>query len=134
MIKLPDQYKSLPTFSFGDSPQMANSGLHDVIAKRQVATCGAYELLAHDENTMPHEGKVEIVLDGKGQPGCAIQFWKVDVKRFNEIDEQFARDEACHDLEEWQTIHEAYFRRKNCFAPDMKIFLLYVKVIEVFKR
>ncbi len=133
MNDLPDNYRNIATFSLGDSPEMADSGLRDVIAKKQVATCGAYNLLNQDKAAKPYEGKIEIVLDGGGRPGCAIIFHKIDTKRFDEIDEQFAQDEACKDLAEWKIIHEAYFRRKNCFAPDMKIYRLYFEVVGVFQ-
>lgn len=128
----PEKYRSAPTFSFGDSPEMADSGARDVINRKQVATCGAYDILRRDDEVMPREGQVEIVLDGSGNPVCAIESWKVDIKRYDEIDEQFARDEACADLAEWQAIHEAYFRRKRCFSPDMKIVRQYFRVVEVF--
>ena len=59
-----------------------------------MATCGAYDILRRDDEVMPREGQVEIVLDGSGNPVCAIESWKVDIKRYDEIDEQFARDEA----------------------------------------
>lgn len=131
-VVLPARYCDAPTFSFGDSPQMADSGARDVINRKQVATCGAYEILRRDDEVMPREGQVEIVLDGSGDPVCAIESWKVDIKRYDEIDEQFARDEACTDLAEWQAIHEAYFRRKRCFSPDMKIVRQYFRVVEVF--
>ncbi len=84
-------------------------------------------------STRPYKDKIEIVLDGSGQPGCAIKYTNVDIKRFSEIDEQFARDEACRDLEEWKSIHEAYFRRRKCFDSDMKLYLLYFDVVEVFE-
>ena len=132
MIELPKKYQNSCSFSLGDNPKMANSGLRDVIAKKQIATSGSFELLNKDNSGKPFEGKIEIVLDGTGQPGCAIQLWKIDTAKFNEIDEQFAKDEACNDIDEWISIHKAYFERKGCFAPDMKLYRLYFNVIEVF--
>ncbi len=130
---LPVKYQDKSSFSFGDSSEMADSGLRDVIARKQVATCEAYEIASRNEGFLPHQGRLEIVLDGANRPGCAIKYWKVDTCRFDEVDEQFALDEACEDLNEWKTIHEAYFRRKGCFQPDMKIFRLYFDVVEVFE-
>ena len=129
---LPVKYQDKSSFSFGDSSEMADSGLRDVIARKQVATCEAYEIASRNKETMPHLGKLEIVLDGTNRPGCAIKYWKVDTCRFDEVDQQFARDEACQDVDEWKSIHEAYFRRLECFRPDMKIFQLYFDVVEVF--
>jgi len=131
-MQLPEKYQNSSSFSFGDSPEMADSGLRDVIAKKQIATSGAFELLNKNDASKPYEGKIEIVLDWAGQPGCAIQLWKVDTVKFNEVDKQFAIDEACENVDEWTTIHKAYFQRKGCFAPDMILYRLYFNVIEVF--
>ena len=131
-MQLPQKYQNSDRFSLGDNPSMANSGLQDVIAKKQVATSGSFELLNKSDSSKPFEGKIEIVLDGEDRPGCAIQFWKVDTILFNQVDEQFAKDEACKNLDEWISIHKAYFERKGCFASDMKLYRLYFTVIEVF--
>lgn len=131
-MELPEIYRNCDRFSLGDNPSMANSGLRNVISKKQIATSGSFELLNKDDSCKPFEGKVEIVLDGADQPGCAIQFSKVDTVLFNQVDEQFAKDEACKNLDEWNSIHKAYFERKGCFAPDMKLYRLYFNVIEVF--
>ncbi len=131
-MELPQKYRNSDRFSLGDNPSMANSGLRDVITKKQIATSGSFDLLNKDASSKPFEGKIEIVLDGAGQPGCAIQFWKVDTVLFNQVDEQFAKDEACKNLDEWISIHKAYFERKGCFASDMKLYRLYFNVIEVF--
>ncbi len=131
-MSLPHEYQDAHRFSFGDDPKMADSGLRDVIARKQVATCGAYETLSQDEFARPFEGKIEVVLDGSGEPGCAIKLTGVDTKPFSQIDHKFATDEACRDLAEWKSSHQAYFSRKGCFAPDMKIYRIYFDVVAVF--
>jgi len=131
-MELPDKYANCISFNFGDNPEMADSGLRDVIAGKQTATSGSFDLLNKDPDQMPYVGKTEIVLDGKNKPGCVIQFWKIDTVMFNDVDEQFARDEACRDLEEWKFIHKGYYERKGCFTDNMKLYRLYFKVVEVF--
>ena len=131
-MQLPDKYVNCTLFSLGDSAEMADSGLQDIIDRKQVATSGSFDLLNEDDASRPYEGKIEIVLDGAGKPGCAIQFWKVDTVKFSDVDEHFAVDEACDNLEEWISIHEGYYKRKGNYSPDMKLYRLYFKVIEVF--
>lgn len=125
---------TLPRFSFGDTPAMANSGLANVIARRQVATCGALEIIEREGQVMPFEGGLEVVLDGCGRPGCIIRTTRVEIRRFDEIDEEFAGKEACVDLSEWRAVHEAYFNRLGCFAPDMKLVCQHFDVVEVPAR
>ncbi len=131
-MELEQKYSDLHAFSLGDTRQMANNGLSDVIKGKQTATSGDYLSLSKEEK--PFVGKMEIVLDGDGKPGCVIKYHTVDTKQFSEINDEFAKAESCRDLAEWREIHEAYFRRKNCFALDMKIYRLYFDVIEVFKN
>lgn len=75
-MELPEIYRNCDRFSLGDNPSMANSGLHNVISKKQIATSGSFELLNKDEACKPFEGKVEIVLDGADQPGLQFNFRK----------------------------------------------------------
>ena len=133
-MSIPEKYRNAPSFSFGDTPEMADSGARDVIDGKQVATCGSWEILNRNPQTMPHEGMLEIVLDGKGDHACAIRTHKVETSRYDEIDEAFALKEACADLDEWQAIHEAYFRRLGVFAPEMKLVRQYFEVVDVFER
>ena len=111
---------------------MADSGARDVVNGVQTATCGALELLEKGPDPVPSVGTVEIVLSGQGSPVCAIETHKTDVRQYAEIDEDFAITEGCSDLKEWQDIHEAYFRRKNCFSNDMKLLQQHFRVLEVF--
>lgn len=131
---LPAEYRDAPAFSFGDTPEMADSGLADVISRKQVATCGAFDVLNGPDRFMPFEGALEIVLDGRRNPGCAIRTSKIVIRSFDEIDDEFARMEACADLAEWRTIHEAYFRRLGCYAPAMKLVCQYFDVVETFDK
>ena len=133
MMALPEKYCNVPSFSFGDSPQMADEGARNVVAKIQIATSAALAIVESGESAKPEIGLVEIILDGNNQPTCAIETWKVDMRQYMEIGQQFAMDEGCKDLQEWRKIHEAYFTRKGCFAPDMNIYRQYFKVIEVFE-
>ena len=130
-MELEQKYRHLHRFSFGDTPAMADSGLADVIARKQVATCGALALISPD-NPMPAVGVEEIVLDGSGNPGCILRTTDVIIRRYNEIDETFARQEACDSLDQWRQIHQAYFTRSGCFSENMELICQYFDVVEVF--
>jgi len=131
---LPKKYRDVPAFSFGDTPEMADSGLADVIARRQTATCGSLEVLERPDRFMPFVRALEIVLDGRGEPGCVIRTSQVVIRQFDVIDGEFAREEACIDLAQWREVHEAYFRRLAVFSPSMDLVCQYFDVVDVFDQ
>lgn len=129
--ELPGRYENALSFSFGDTPAMADSGAANVIARRQVATCGSVEVETA-KGAMPEPGRIEIILDGTGRPACAIRTTHTDIVRFNEVDESFAEAEACRDLAEWKDIHQAYFTRLGVYSPRMEVVRQYFELVDVF--
>lgn len=110
-------------FSFGDSPEMADELLKLVLEGRKTATCGALRDYPEGSPDRPVVGRQDVVLDGQGQPAAIVETLEVKIRRFDEIDEQFAADEGegFGTLQEWREGHEAYFRRNGGYEPDMKL-------------
>lgn len=111
-------------FSFGDSPQMADELLALVLAGTKTATCGALrDFEGPDAEEKPVVGRRDIVLDGEGRDAALVETVEVTTRRFDEIDERFARDEGEGDgtLRWWRDAHRAYFERNGGFAPDMML-------------
>jgi uncharacterized protein YhfF len=79
-------WQTVPIFS----DLMLNLILHG--SKRSTA----HPMLQHEvEGSAPHEvGDYSIVLDGFARPGCVIQTTSVEIKRFGDVDEAFARAES----------------------------------------
>ena len=129
MSELPPQYRGLPSFSFGDSPELADELAALVAAGRKRAT-----VMTPDEPTRPTLGERWIVLDGKKRPVCAIETIELTERRFDEIDEAFAFDEGEGDrtLASWRAGHETYFRRQGRFAPDMPLICERFRLLDVF--
>ena len=101
-----------PAWAFGDSPELADELLALVLAGAKTATSsGAWEY--DDEATMPAEGDLSIILDGRGHPRALVRTTTVRVVPFAEVDADFARLEGEDDLslETWRVGHEVYFRR-----------------------
>lgn len=135
MTQLPAGYENAATFSFGDSPELADELLTLVLAGTKTATCDAVGSFSGAE-PMPVVGRHDVVLDGKGRPACAIETVEVTLRRFDEVDERFAADEGEGErtLAYWRRVHEDYFRRHGNFAEDMMLVCERLKVIEVFPR
>lgn len=124
------------TFSFGDSPAMADELLALVLSGRKTATCGALQDFPEGDPKRPQVGRQDIVLDGQGRPAAIIETLEVTIRRFDEIDEAFAHDEGegSRTVAQWREDHEAYFRRNGVFAPDMLLLCERFRLVEVLDR
>jgi uncharacterized protein YhfF len=60
---------------------------------------------------VPRSGEKSIVLDGSDEPVCIIETTEVTVRRCDEVDEAFARDEGEGDrsLAYWREAHRSFF-------------------------
>jgi uncharacterized protein YhfF len=123
------------SFSFGDSPQMADELLALVLSGRKTATCGALRDYGSAEPA-PVVGRRDVVLDGRGRRAAVIETVEAIQRRFDEVDAAFARDEGEGDLsyEYWRKAHEAYFARNGGFSPDMILVCERFRLVEVFDR
>ena len=121
------------TFSFGDSPEMANELLALVLAGTKTATCGPLRNFPDGSPDMPVVGRRDIVLDGAGRRAAVIETVEVTVRRFDEIDEAFAYDEGegFRTVADWREGHQRYFERNGGFSPDMELVCERFKLVEI---
>jgi uncharacterized protein YhfF len=124
------------TFSFGDSPAMADELLALVLAGRKTATCGALRDFPEGSPDRPVVGRRDVVLDGQGRRAAVIETVEVTVRRFDEIDEAFAYDEGegFRTLADWRAGHQRYFERNGGFSPDMDLICERFRLVEVLDR
>ncbi len=133
-LSMPDP--TLPvTFSFGDSPELADELLALVLAGVKTATCGALRDFAPGGDALPQVGRRDIVLDGAGRPAAIIETLEVAVRRFDAFDAAFARDEGEGDrsLASWRRGHEAFFARNGGFSPDMELVCERFRLVEILE-
>jgi uncharacterized protein YhfF len=123
-----NEWTSLESFSFGDSPELADKLLALVLAGKKRATCWS---VAEGEQT--HIGKKMVVLDGAGTPVAVVETIELNMRRFNEVDSAFAFDEGEGDrtLQYWQEAHRRYFTRRGQFAPDMLLWCERFRLVTV---
>ena len=135
MTKLPPQpYAAAVTFSFGDSPEMADELLALVLEGRKTATCGRASDFGPGKAELPMVGRRDVILDGQGRPAAVIETEEVTFRRFDEMDEDFARDEGegFGTLAEWREGHRDYFERNGGYAPDMTLVCERFRLVEKF--
>jgi uncharacterized protein YhfF len=131
-----DPYAGATTFSFGDSPEMADELLALVLAGTKTATCGALRDFPDGSPARPVVGRRDVVLDGKGRRAAVIETVEVTIKRFNEVDEAFAHDEGegFRTAADWRERHRGYFERNSVFSPDMELVCERFRLVEALDR
>jgi uncharacterized protein YhfF len=127
---VPERYRSLRSFAFGDSPRLADELLDLVIRGVKTATCST-----EDEPNTSKPGERWLVLDGQGTPRCVIETTKVTYRRFGEVDAAFAYEEGEGDrsLTCWREAHRRYFGRLGKFSEDMMLMCERFRLVEVFE-
>ena len=128
-MPIPERYKHLRAFSFGDSPELADKLLELVVKGIKTATCST-----EDEPNTSTPGECWVVLDGRREPRCVIESTEVTYRRFHEIDAGFAYDEGEGDrsLAYWRDAHRAYFGRLGRFSEEMMLMCERFRLVEVF--
>ncbi len=129
MTASPQDWRSLESFAFGDSPEMADELLSLVLRGVKTATCWA----ASQGLKGSELGSRYLVLDGQGRPRCVIESIELTQRRFNEVDAAFAAEEGEGDLSHayWARVHQDCFFREGTFTPDMMLFCERFRLVEV---
>jgi uncharacterized protein YhfF len=122
----------LESFSFGDSPALADKLLELVLIGRKTATCWA----ASEGDKGVEVGKRWIVKDGQGRARAVLETVEVTRRRFEEVDDSFAHDEGEGDrsLASWRRAHTNYFTRRGEFAPGMDVYCERFRLVEAIER
>ena len=127
---VPEQYRNLRSFAFGDGPALADELLELVMQGTKTATCST-----EDEPNISAPGERWIVLDGRGDPHCVIETTEVTFRRYDEVDAAFAFEEGEGDrsLSYWREAHRRYFGRLGKFREDMMLMCERFRLVEVFE-
>ena len=126
---VPEHYRHLRTFAFGDNPALADELVELVVKGVKTATCST-----EDEPNTSTPGERWVVLNGRGEPRCVIESVEITYRRFNDVDAAFAHDEGEGDrsLAYWRNAHRTYFSRLGRFSEDMMLMCERFRLIEVF--
>ncbi|MFL7871294.1 MAG: ASCH domain-containing protein [Anaerolineales bacterium] len=109
----PYRNKTYVSEGWGDGPEMADELGALIAAGTKTATCSALWEWEAEGESPPETGTVTIVLDGRGRPLCIVETTEVTVRKYNEVDANFAREEGEGDLslEYWREAHKNFFSR-----------------------
>jgi uncharacterized protein YhfF len=122
------EWRDLESFSFGDSPALADELAALVLAGLKRATCWAAS-----DGMLTEVGKRMVMLDGCKRPLAVIETLELVRRSFNEVDAAFAHDEGEGDrsLAFWERAHRAYFSRRGQFAEGMLLYCERFRVVEL---
>ena len=116
------KYPGANAWQMGDSPELA-SELADLIKKGiKTASCGSFASYQQEEPA-PKIGSYNIILGGQSIPVCVIRLVSMQLVRFCDVTEEFARKEGEGDLslEYWQKEHQRFFTREGYFSEEMEL-------------
>jgi uncharacterized protein YhfF len=129
MNLVPEKYRGLRSFAFGDGPKLADELLDLVVRGIKTATCST-----EDEPNTSTPGERWIVLNGRGEPACVIETTDVTYRRFGDVDDAFALEEGEGDrsLTYWRSAHRNYFGGQGKFRENMMLMCERFRLVEVF--
>ena len=109
-------------WGFGNDPQMATE-LGRLVRdgpKRATASLRSWYVEGENPERMPEVGDLSVVLDGGGDPLCVIRTSGVEVRRFADVDEEFAWTEGEGDrsLAYWRDAHIRFFASEGRPVED----------------
>ena len=107
-------------FGFGSDSEMATELGLLVRDGPKRATASLRSWYEQDGEPMPQPGDLSVVLDGHGDPLCVIRTTTVEVRRFADVDEEFAWEEGEGDrsLDHWRTVHQSFFAAEGRPVDD----------------
>ncbi|WKZ36564.1 MAG: ASCH domain-containing protein [Anaerolineales bacterium] len=124
----PYRSKSYVAEGFGDHPKLADELGALILNGIKTGTCSALWEWEVEGNPIPEGGLISITLNGAGEPICILETTEVTLRRYNEVDEDFARSEGEGDrsLAYWRDAHELFFSRVLArigreFSEDMPL-------------
>jgi len=106
----PHRFHPLPAaWSFGEGEEMADKLADLVLRGIKTATRSRYL----SGNILDDAG-LSILLDGAGRPLCLVETYEITVRRFREVDADFAAAEGENDLSlgGWRQAHWTFFSRE----------------------
>jgi uncharacterized protein YhfF len=122
----PYRSKSYIADGWGDSPEMADELGALIVQGTKTATCSALWEWEAEGESPPETGTITIVLDGRGEPLGLVETVEVTIRKYNEVDADFAREEGEGDLSlaYWREAHRRFFSRSlpkigREFSEDM---------------
>ncbi|WP_345828132.1 ASCH domain-containing protein [Erwinia sp. HDF1-3R] len=132
MDRLKAKYPGANAWQIGDSQILANELAGLIRQGIKTASCGSFASYQQEE-CAPRIGSYNIILDGQDVPVCVIRLVSMQLVRFCDVTEEFARKEGEGDLslEYWRKEHQRFFIQEGYFSDEMELIAEEFKVVEI---
>ncbi len=125
------KYPGAETFRIGDSRELNEQLIALIRSGVKTASCGALRDFQQGGEAMPVVGRRDIALDWDGTPALVLESQEVTIRRFSDVEEDFALAEGENDdLDGWRLDHQVFFERNGGFDPDMKLVCERFRLVE----
>lgn len=121
-------YRFYEVFRIGDSEQSADEGAALITQGRKTTTGSLLWEYEVANKPLPQVGSLSIVEDGSGNPVCIVETTWLTIKKFAEVDGQFASDYGEWDrtLESWRAQCWGYYETQcrslgKVATPEMSL-------------
>jgi len=122
-------------FILGDYEAQCNRLLDLVRQGRKTATCAPLDEFESGSVDLPIVGLHEVLLNWDGTPALVIETTSVEIVRFCDVDESFARAEGENEkLPVWQFNHQEYLKRNGGFNPEMMLVCQRFKLVKNLQK
>ena len=99
---------------YGDSPELSEELLALIRSGKKKAGTGLLWAYEADDQALPQEGAIEIVIDHNNQPALVTRIIRVEIVAYSDVSTEYAALEGEGDgsLEYWRKAHWAFFSRE----------------------
>jgi uncharacterized protein YhfF len=106
-------------WDFGKDKNLADKLKELVIERKKTATTDLFE----QGKKVPSLGEYATILDSNGAPFCIIQYTKVQINSFLDVDYEYVKleGEGDKDLDEWRKKHVKFFVENNEGFNDLSL-------------
>lgn len=118
-------------WDFGADKEFADGLKELILSGKKIATTG----LSRDNEKHSRVGEFDEILDSNGKPFCIIQYTKVEVKLFLEVDFEYVKleGEDNKDIEDWRDEHRRFFLKYySDFSDTDSVICAEFKVVKIF--
>jgi len=118
-------------YSFGHDNKTANELAILVAFGVKKATCWRYI----EGESLPELGELSVIQNAKQEDVCIVETTAVEIKSYNQVDEEFAELEGEGDksLEYWRQAHKDFFTKEGFFEEEMQLVCEQFKLISLLK-
>ena len=130
----PYRAKTYIAEGWGDSPELADELGALIFQGIKTGICSPLWEWQAEEKPVLQIGLITIALDGRGEPLCIVETVEVTIRKYNEVDGDFAHAKGDLSPEYWREAHRNFFSRTlhkigKQFSEDMPLVCERFKVI-----